>query len=258
MLLGHVLGFSRAELLAGLSDPLNNDQQRHFHGLVERRAEREPLQYIRGIAPFLDFDLGVHPGVFIPRPETEQLVERALELWNPDTGHWAVDIGTGSGAIAIGMARGQPKGHILAIDQSTVALDAAAANADTLDVRARIAFMRGDLLHAMELAPEDIGIIVCNPPYIAYSDEVDPELRDHEPSEAWVAGPTGLEIYERLIPEAAALLRPGCWLVLELGFGQQESVTALLDADGRWDTPCVDVDFNDIPRVLAVRRARGF
>ena len=130
MLLGHVLGFSRAALLAGLSDPLNDEQQRHFHGLVERRAKREPLQYIRGLAPFLDFDLRVHPGVFIPRPETEQLVERALELWKPDDGHWAVDVGTGSGAIAIGLALGQPKGHILAIDQSTVALGAATRNAD--------------------------------------------------------------------------------------------------------------------------------
>jgi len=256
MLLGHVLGFSRAELLAGLSDPLSDEQQRHFHGLVERRAAREPLQYIRGIAPFLDFELGVHPGVFIPRPETEQLVEVARGLWNPEDGHWAVDVGTGSGAIAIGLAKGQAKGHILAIDRSTVALDAAAANAETLGVRARIAFMRGNLLRSLELAPDDIGMIVSNPPYAAYSDEVDPEVRYHEPAESWSAGPTGLEIYERLIPQAAALLSPGRPLVLELGYGQETPVTSLLADDGRWEPPHVEIDFNDIPRVLAVRRAR--
>lgn len=256
ILLGHVLGFSRAELLASLSDPLTEEQQRHFHRLVERRATREPLQYIRGLAPFLDVELGVHPGVFIPRPETEQVVERALELWNPDDGHWAVDVGTGSGAIAIGLAMGQPKGHILAIDRSTVALDAASHNADTLDVRSRIAFMRGDLLRSIELAPDDIGIIVSNPPYAAYGDEVDPEVRYHEPSEAWAAGPTGLEIYERLIPQAAASLRPGRPLVLELGYGQQTNVKAMLEADGRWEPTSVEADFNDIPRVLAVERAR--
>ncbi len=255
ILLGHVLGFSRAELLASLSDPLTEEQQHHFHRLVERRATREPLQYIRGLAPFLDVELGVHPGVFIPRPETEQLVEKALELWTPDDGHWAVDVGTGSGAIAIGLAMGQPKGHILAIDRSTVALDAASHNAETLDVRGRIAFMRGDLLRTMEIAPDDIGIIVSNPPYAADDDEVDPEVRYHEPSDSWAAGPTGLEIYERLIPEAAKLLRPGRALVLELGYGQEESVRALIEADRRWESPTVEPDFNDIPRVLTVRRA---
>ena len=255
MLLGHVLGFSRAKLLASLSDPLTEEQQHHFHRLVERRATREPLQYIRGLAPFLDFELGVHPGVFIPRPETEQVVEKALELWHPDDGHWAVDVGTGSGAIAICLALGQPKGHILAIDRSTVALDAASHNADTLEVRARIAFMRGDLLRSMELAPDDIGIIVSNPPYAAYSDEVDPEVRYHEPSEAWAAGATGLEIYERLIPQTAVVLRPGRWLVLELGHGQDGLVSDLLSADGRWGDPRIDADFNNIPRVLAVARA---
>lgn len=257
VLLGHVLGFSRAELLASVSDPLTEKQQHHFHRLVERRATGEPLQYIRGLAPFLDIELGVHPGVFIPRPETEQVVEKALELWNPDDGHWAVDVGTGSGAIAIGLAMGQPNGHILAIDQSTVALDAASHNADTLDVRARIAFMHGDLLRSMELAPDDIGIIVSNPPYVAHGDEIDAEVRHHEPAEAWAAGPTGLEIYERLIPQAAALLRPGRPLVLELGYGQDTAVAELLATDGRWDEPHIDPDFNDIPRVLAVRRARN-
>ncbi len=255
LLLRHILGHSRAQLLAALSDPVTADQLGRFRQLTDRRASREPLQYLRGRAPFLDFELEVHPGVFIPRPETEGLVERALELWNPTDG-WAVDVGTGSGAIAIGLARGRPGGRVLAVDQSPTALNAAAHNADRLGVRNYIAFVRGNFLRALDLSPDDIGIIVSNPPYAADDDEVDPEVRHHEPRQAWASGPTGLEAYERLIPEAAALLRPGCSLVLELGYGQEASVRNLIQESGGWEEPQVEPDYQDIPRVLAVARAR--
>ncbi len=255
LLLGHILGHSRAQLLAALSDPVTTDQLARFRELADRRASREPLQYLRGRAPFLDFELEVHPRVFIPRPETEGLVERALELWNPPDG-WAVDVGTGSGAIAIGLARGKPEGRVLAVDQSPAALNAAAHNADRLGVRDRIAFVRGNFLAALELSPNDIGIIVSNPPYVADDDEVHPEVRNHEPREAWASGPTGMEAYEHIIPDAAALLRPGRSLVLELGYGQEESVRSLIRESSDWEEPHVEPDYQDIPRVLAVARAR--
>lgn len=254
LLLGHVLGHDRAQLLAALSDPLTEAQLAGFRELAERRAAREPLQYLRGRAPFLDFELEVHPGVFIPRPETEGLVERALELWDPTDG-WAVDVGTGSGAIAIGLARGKPAGHVLAVDQSPTALNAAARNADRLGVRNRIAFVGGNFLRALDLSPDDIGIIVSNPPYVADSDEVDPEVRHHDPRKAWVSGPTGMEAYERIIPEAATLLRAGRPLALELGYGQEKPVCALLRESGEWEKPGVEPDYRGIPRVLVVRRA---
>jgi len=253
LLLGHVLGHSRAQLIAALSDPLTDEQQVRFTELTERRANREPLQYLRGRAPFLDFELEVQPGVLIPRPETEGLVERALELWDPSRGRWAVDVGTGSGAIAIALARAQPEGWVLAVDQSLAALGTAGTNADKLGVRPRVALVRGNFLRALDLSPDDIGIIVSNPPYVADDDEVDAEVRHHEPREAWAAGPTGLEAYERIIPEAAALLRPGRSLVLELGYGQEDAVRALLDECGGWDEPTVDPDHRGISRVLAVK-----
>lgn len=255
LLLGHVLGHSRAQLLAALSDPLTDEQAADFSQLTARRADREPLQYLRGRAPFLDFELEVHPGVFIPRPETEGLVERALELWNPTDG-WAVDVGTGSGAIAIGLARGKPEGRVLAVDHSPIALKAAAHNADRLGVHNRIAFGRGNFLRALDLSGDDIGIIVSNPPYAADDDEVDPEVRHHEPRKAWASGPTGMEAYERIIPEAAALLRPGRSLVLELGYGQEASVRSLIWTSRDWEEPHVEPDYQAIPRVLAVARAR--
>jgi len=257
LLLGHVLGHSRAQLIAALSDPLTEEQMAQFGELTERRAQREPLQYLRGRAPFLDFEVEVQPGVLIPRPETEGLVARALQLWDPAHGRWAVDVGTGSGAIAIALARAQPEGWVLAVDCSPTALNAAAANADTLGVRRRVALVRGNFLRALDLAPADIGVIVSNPPYVADNDEVDAEVRHHEPREAWAAGPTGLEAYERIIPEAADLLRPGRNLVLELGHGQEEAVRALFHKGGGWDEPTVDLDFQGISRVLAVRRTKG-
>lgn len=259
LLLGHVLGHSRAQLLAALSDLLTEAQLERFTRLTERRACREPLQYLRGRAPFMDFELEVGPGVLIPRPETELVVERALELWDPANGAhgaWAVDVGCGSGAIAIGLARAQPGGHVLAVDQSTIALDTTVHNAERLGVRGRIALVRGDFLRALDLSPDDIGIIVSNPPYVAADDEVEEEVRLHEPHPAWAAGPTGLEAYQRIIPEAAALLRPGRPLVLELGYGQADSVRRLLEDCGGWDEPEIDPDYQGIARVLAVRRAR--
>ena len=255
LLLGHVLDHDRAQLLAALSDPLTSSQLADFQELTARRAAREPLQYLRGRAPFLDFELDVHPGVFIPRPETEGVVESALELWDPGQG-WAVDVCTGSGAIAIGLARGKPQGRVLAIDQSPTALTAAARNADRLGVRNRIAFAQGNFLRALDLAPDDIGIIVSNPPYAAESDEVDPEVRNHEPHEAWAAGATGMEAYDRIIPEAAALLGPGRSLVLELGYGQEQAVRGRLRGTGEWQEPRVKPDYQEIPRVLTVAKAQ--
>jgi release factor glutamine methyltransferase len=255
LLLGHLLGHSRAQLLAALSDPLTDEQVDAYEALTDRRSRREPLQYLRGCAPFLDFELEVAPGVLIPRPETETLVERALELWDPADGRWAVDVGTGSGAIAIGLARARPEGWVLAVDRSPLALEMTGRNAERLGVRKRIALVRGNFLRALDLSPDDIGIIVSNPPYVADGDEVDEEVRGHEPREAWAAGPTGLEAYQRIIPEAAGLLRPGRYLVLELGYGQEEAVCALLDDAGGWEKPSVDEDFRGIRRILAVRRS---
>lgn len=283
LLLGDAMGFDRAQLLARLSDRVPARAAERFRVSIQRRASHVPLQYIRGRAPFLDFEVEVWPGVFIPRPETEMVVEEALSLWQPTAeAPWAVDVGTGSGVISIALARARPAGRILAVDRSPVPLAAASQNAWNLRAADQIRFVRGDLLAplgasvaggsgadataadragAADLRPsartrQRISMVISNPPYAPQdSPDIDPEVRDHEPSEAWAAGPEGMDAYARLIPQAASLLLPGRPLVLELGYGQSAPLVALLSDDGRWQEPRILPDFNEIPRILTVLRA---
>lgn len=255
-LLGHTLGLDRAGLLARLHDALGDDDATAFRGLVERRARHEPLQYLLGHADFLDFSVRVGPGVFIPRPETEQLVEAALAAWNPDH-DLAVDLCSGSGAIAIALARARREARVLAVELTGPALSSARLSARDGGVAERVRFLRGDLLSALRPGPgwrERLGCIVCNPPYAAEGEVAQPEVRDHEPPMAWLAGPRGTEAYERLVPQAADLLLPGRALLLELGYGQAEAVRSLLVANGHWADIRIDDDFQGIPRIVTAMR----
>jgi release factor glutamine methyltransferase len=211
------------------------------------------------------------------------VVEEALSLWQPTAeAPWAVDVGTGSGVISIALARARPAGRILAVDRSPVPLAAASQNAWNLRAADQIRFVRGDLLAplgasvaggsgadataadragAADLRPsartrQRISMVISNPPYAPQdSPDIDPEVRGHEPPEAWAAGPEGMDTYARLIPQAAMLLLPGRPLVLELGYGQSAPVVDLLSSDGRWQEPRILPDFNEIPRILTVLRA---
>lgn len=259
-LLGHVMGVERAGVLGRLRDPLPDPERARFAALVDRRARREPLQYLLGKADFLDFRLRVGPGVFIPRPETEQVVETALSAWSPDL-PLAIDCCSGSGAIAVALARARPDARVVAVELSATAARVAATNARELGVGSRMRVVRGDLLGCVGpgMPPEGVrrqlGLVVCNPPYARRGDVVQPEVRDHEPEIAWLAGTEGTEVYRRLLPRAAELLEPGRPLVLELGHDQGDAVPELLAADGRWEEPRVDVDFQGLPRVLTVHRS---
>ncbi len=265
LLLGDAMGFNRAQLLANLRDPVPAAAADTYRRSIRRRAAHEPLQYIRGRAPFLDFEVEVGPGVFIPRPETEMVVEEALSLWQPTAQTpWAVDVGTGSGIISIALTRARPAGRICPIDRSPTPLVTARRNATNLGVADRIAFIRGDLLSPLgadQHEPDSgvrqtVGMVISNPPYAPEDGrDVDPEVSDHEPREAWAAGPEGMDAYARLIPQAANLLLPGRPLVLELGYGQADLVTDILAGDGRWQEPRILPDFNEIPRTLTVQRA---
>ena len=255
-LLAHVLGTNRAGVLARLRDPLDEDVVATFEGFVARRLEHEPLQYILGRAHFLDFSVRVEPGVFIPRPETEQLVETALEAWDEEHG-WAIDLCCGSGAIGVALARSRPQARILAIDRAVTPRRVTRQNARDHNVDDRLNVCGSDLLTAVratERAAEGLGAIVCNPPYAASGEVVQAEVLDHEPALAWEAGPVGTEVYARVIPQAAALLGNGRPLLLELGYGQADAVRNLFTSDGRWDAVTIDDDFQGIPRVLTARR----
>ncbi len=255
-LLAHTLGTNRAGVLARLRDPLADRDAAVFEDLVTRRLAHEPLQYILGRAHFLDFSLRVGPGVFIPRPETERLVETALRAWNEDHA-WAIDLCCGSGAIAVALARARPQARILAIDRAATPRQVTRQNVREHQVGDRVTVCGGDLLTAIALTRrtgDGLGAIVCNPPYAASGEVVQPEVLDHEPALAWEAGPAGTEIYARLVPQAAELLRSGRPLLLELGYGQAQAVRDLFAHDGRWGQITIDDDFQGIPRVLTARR----
>ena len=257
-LLLHLLGRDRAWLLAHPEASLTGEQAAALDNLVARRAVHEPLQYLTGRQEFYGLDLHVSPAVLIPRSETELLVEAVL-LWaraamnaHPGQPMRIVDVGTGSGAIAIALAKHLPGAEITALDLSLEALAMARANADRLGLGTRVRFLPSDLLqavkaHSSEALPFDA--VVSNPPYVPATDagSLQPEVRDFEPHGALFAGADGLDIYCRLIPEAAAALRPGGLLAMEIGFGQRDALAALLHG---WEDLRFLDDLAGIPRVV--------
>ncbi len=250
LLLG-TLGLERASLLAHPERLVDRELQARYQRLLERRLAFEPIQYILGTQEFFGLALRVTPAVLIPRPETELLVEAVLALLPRDIPQRIVDVGTGSGAIAIALAHELPHASITAVDLSSEALAIALENAATHNVEQRVRFVQSDLLSALANDPP-YDAIVSNPPYIPTADApaLHPQVRDHEPADALFAGPTGLEVYERLIPQAAALLQPGGVLALEIGHGQRQAVTTLLT---HWSKVVILEDLQQIPRIVLAR-----
>jgi release factor glutamine methyltransferase len=249
-LLLHLLGENRAWLLANWDAESSAETQVELRELIACRSSGEPIQYITGVAEFFGLPFSVTPNVLIPRPETEHLVEEVLRLAaqfvSPEI-HIA-DIGTGSGAIAVALAHSLPEARISATDISPQALAVAKANAAQNHVAERIAFLEGNLL--APLTGRSFSIIASNPPYIPSGDRdaLSVEVRKFEPHSALFAGQDGLDVYRRLIPEARGLLLPGGWLVMEIGFGQQEQIQKLLE-EGYYSSVHFVPDYQGIPRV---------
>ena len=246
---------NRAWLIAHWDDDADPATQCAYRDLVARRQTGMPIQYITGASEFFGLPFSVGPGVLIPRPETEHLVEEVIRLAAQfeETGLRVADIGTGSGIIAVAVAHALPHAHISAIDSSAQALAIAKENAVNNQLADRIDFFEGDLL--APLTGQRFEIIASNPPYIpsADSDSLSIEVREHEPHSALFAGDDGLDIYRRLIPEAHELLSPGGWLVLEIGYGQQQAIAELLFANLYSDIHFI-ADYQGIPRVASARR----
>jgi release factor glutamine methyltransferase len=261
-LLLHVARLNRAALFARWKDEVNAEYAAQYAALISRRLAGEPIQYITGEAEFYGLPFRVTRDVLIPRPETEHLVEKALEIASAFSGTGApglaetwegniLDVGTGSGAIAVTLAHHLPHAHLTAIDVSPQALAIAEENAKRN--RAAIRFLRGDLLQPV--ADERFDIVVSNPPYVSTADRdsLAVEVRDYEPARALFAGDDGLDVYRRLIPAAFAVLVPGGFLALEIGSGQAPAVQALLAAAGFQQIETTP-DLQGIPRVLASLR----
>lgn len=252
-LLLHITGLSRASLLAHSTDELPPAQAAAFDALIARRSAGEPIQQITGSAEFYGLPFHVTPDVLIPRPETEHLVERALALAGPLPAPRILDIGTGSGAIAVALAHTLPHAAVTTIDISPAALAVARENAACCALASRIRFLEGDLL--TPVAPEQFDLIASNPPYVPETDRptLSVEVRDFEPALALFAGPDGLAVYRRLIPQAFAALAPGGWLLLEIGYGQRDAIHGLLAASG-FASIAFTADLQGIPRVAEARR----
>ena len=217
----HLIQRDRAFLIAHPESELSAEGAVRYYALIERRLAGEPIQYITGETEFYGLPFQVNRDVLIPRPETEHLVEKVLSLAAGLERPRIVDVGTGSGAIAVALAHKLPAAPITAIDLSEAALAVARGNADRNGVADRVRFLEGDLL--TPVADEQFEIVVSNPPYVADGDRasLSVEVRDYEPALALFAG-SGLDVYRRLIPEARAVLVDGGFLAVEMGFGQAE------------------------------------
>jgi release factor glutamine methyltransferase len=255
LLLLYLIEQDRAFLIAHPEKVLTAAGAVRYYALIERRAGGEPVQYITGEQEFYGLPFRVTPDVLIPRPETEHLVAKALALAAGFAHPRIVDVGTGSGVIAVALAHNLAEARITAVDVSEAALEIARGNAERNGVSERILFMQSDLLAAV--AGERFEIVVSNPPYVptADRDSLSVEVRDHEPALALFAGEDGLDVYRRLIPAAFAALEVGGFLVLEIGYGQSEAVTALL-ADAGFTRIEFVPDLQGIPRVACGQRAR--
>jgi release factor glutamine methyltransferase len=254
-LLLHVVQLNRATLLAYPTRLLTEPQLTLYEDAVARRLRHEPIQYITGQQEFFGLELKVTPATLIPRPETEHLVEAVLERIAADQSTRILDIGTGTGAIALALAAHLPMAQFTAIDLSPAALEVARENAAAHHLESRVRFLHSDLLTGLPQADRASAFdaIVSNPPYIPDRDraELHPQVRDYEPALALFAGDLGLDLYRRLIPQAHAALKPGGLLALEIGHGQRDALAALLE---RWkDVAFVD-DLQQIPRVALARR----
>jgi release factor glutamine methyltransferase len=256
LLLMFVLGCDRAYLYAHPERQLNAEEQSRYDEVIRERARGCPTQYITGHQEFWGLDLIVTPAVLIPRPETEHIIETVLELMKdrqPSERLRLVDVGTGSGCIALALATELPQAEIHACDISEDALEIARVNAARLRLGHRVLARRSDLLSIY--AGEQFDFVVCNPPYVGESeaDKVQKQVREFEPKSAVFCGHDGLEIYKRLIPEARAVLNPGGWLVMEIGFSREAEIKSLLQD---WEDVQTTPDLQGIPRVVAAKKPK--
>jgi release factor glutamine methyltransferase len=298
VLLAHVLKMKRLDLYMKWDRPLDEDEKNAYRDLLKRRSEHEPVAYLTGTREFFSLDFSVSPDVLIPRPETELLVEKALELlagkrppkpkrqleWSASAGAEGaketsengedakeaepfpasevesvvnaespaiVDVGVGSGAIAVALASNLPAARVVATDVSSAALSIARKNAEANGVQ--IDFRATSLLDGVN---EQFDLVISNPPYIPEADRptLPPDVVRYEPAGALFAGPDGLDVIRLLIPAAAEHLKPGGWLLMEIGNGQGDAVEALIAQDGRFEPATTDKDYNDRQRIVSAKK----
>ena len=261
LLLAKALGVERIMLYAGFERVVSPEELARFREMVRQRAAGRPAKYIIGRTEFRSLQFAVDERVLIPRPETELLVERALAVLGESAEgdfQLMVEIGTGSGAIAVAVAANFAEANIIATDESAGAVEVARANAKTNGVEGRIEFLRGDLFEPLSpLALEGrVDLIVSNPPYVSEVQwkKLPREIREHEPKAALAAGPEGIEMLKRLIVEAPQYLRSGGTLLLEMDPEQRGDVERIVSESGDYDSLDFHQDYGRLWRVAQLSR----
>jgi release factor glutamine methyltransferase len=257
VLLAHARGCQRIELYTAFEEEPPEAIRTAFRELVGKRAKGTPVAYLVGRREFFSLMFEVTPDVLIPRPETESLVVRAIDLaktWPGDEVHM-IDVGTGSGIIAVTMAKRVKNAQVTAVDISPAAIEVARRNADKHGVDERIEFMKSDLFSAVP-AGAKFDLVLSNPPYIASADmpTLQPDVRDYEPNLALDGGANGTEVIERLIPQGAERLNSGGWLLMEVGADNAQRVEELIQANGSFEIAETVKDIAGLPRVVQAKK----
>ena len=258
LLLARSMRLSREELYIRLHDQAMEEEIKTLEGLIRRRGSGEPLQYILGHQEFWSIDLKVDPRVLIPRPETERLVEEALSILAKISSKKipsVLELGTGSGAIAISLAKEVKNIFLVATDLSGDALMVAKDNARQAGVSDKIGFVKGDLLNPFHPG-ETFDLILSNPPYISDSEikDLSREVRNHEPLIALKGGKDGLEFYRKLISQTSSYLKRGGRLLLEVGNNQAPSISEMIEAEGGFERPERVKDLSGTERVVKAQK----
>jgi release factor glutamine methyltransferase len=258
-LLSRLLGSSRTELYERLDQELETSDTEKLTRWIDRRRAGEPIQYITGRAAFRELDLSVTRDVLVPRPETEILVERVLEILREQSEHWptprVLDLGTGSGAIALSIATELPAAIVTATDRSAEALRVAAHNAEELQLGHRVRLLQGSWFEALPLG-ESFEVVVSNPPYIAERErELLPrDVREYEPAGALFSGAMGLDALREIVDRAPGFLTPGGLLALEVAETRAGQVLEWMGCDRAWEEARLLNDLTGRPRVVLARR----
>lgn len=259
LLLRHVLKQDRAWVFTHSRDALDEQDRSAFNELVLRRTTREPVQHIIGKQEFWGLEFIVSRSALIPRPETELVVESALKELRDSASPLLVDLCTGSGCIAISLAKELRAARVFATDKSDQALMVARENARANGVSEHIRFFEGDLFGPLDELDihGNVDVITANPPYIRSLDlkTLQPEVRDFEPELALIAGPEGTELAERIIRTAPVYLKQGGSLIMEMGIGQAQALSRIILEAGAYESPVVLKDLAGIERVIAAKRS---
>lgn len=262
LLLSHVLGLTRIELYTQFNKPVEKADLDVLHGLVKRAGQHEPVAYLVGRTEFYSIELEVDAHCLIPRPETELLVQKAIEFLRTREGtQYVCDLCTGSGCIAVAIAKNFPQAKVTATDLCDAALAVAARNVAKHQLDERVELLCGDLFEPLVpgLDVTQWDLVVCNPPYVSTAEyeTLEKNVKDYEPQLALLAGDDGLDVYRRIAAQIEQYLRPGGTLLLEIGYAQGPAVRELLEATDLFAEIVVEKDDHDNDRVVTARRTAG-